>query len=45
MHGVRAANRALARLGQSEESHFPFAHEVGHRAHDLSIGTFLSTRC
>ena len=35
MHGVRAADRLLARLGQAEEAHLALAHELGHRADDV----------
>ena len=35
MHGVRAADRLLARFGEAEEAHLPFAHELGHRADDV----------
>ena len=35
MHGVGAADRLLARLGEAEEAHLPFAHELGHRADDI----------
>ncbi len=38
VHGVGAANGPLAGLGQSEEAHFPLAHEVGHRADDILDG-------
>ena len=35
MHGVRAADRLLAGLGEAEEADLALAHEVGHRAHDV----------
>src|SRR4051812_6141908 len=35
MHRVRPTNRLLTRLGETEEAHFPVAHEVRHRAHDF----------
>ena len=38
MHGVRAADRLLARLGESEEADLALAHELGHGAHHVLDG-------
>ncbi len=35
VHGVGAADRPLARLGQAEEADLPFAHQLRHRADDI----------
>ena len=35
VHGVGAADRSLAGLGEAEEAHLALANEVGHRAHDV----------
>ena len=35
VHGVRAADRLLAGLGEAEEADLALAHEVGHRADDV----------
>jgi hypothetical protein len=35
MHGVRAPDRLLPRFRETEEARLPFAHDVGHGAHDI----------
>ena len=35
VHGVGAADRILASLGEAEEADLPLAHELGHRADDV----------
>ena len=35
MDGVRAADRLLAGLRESEKAHLPGAHQLGHRADDV----------
>ena len=35
MHGVRAANRFLTGLGETEEANLALAHQVGHGADNV----------